>query len=152
MTHPKTIKICGILALAAFGLLLGACQSPESRIKASPEAFARLNPGEQALVKEGKIAPGFSMEAVKLALGEPNRVTLRTDGKGQHQIWHYTEYEDNNGVIIYSGYYHHWRGWAGPYFYGEVPYYNGFPARVHERIRVEFDSGDRVSVVEQDVP
>lgn len=149
MKLPKSIAWTASALCLAF---LAACQTPESRIKASPEAFARLNPGEQALVKDGKIAPGFSMEAVKLALGDPTRITIQTDAAGQHEIWHYTEYEDNNGVIIYAGYYHHWRGWGGPYLYGDIPYYNGYPARIHDQIRVEFDRTDRVAVIQQDKP
>jgi hypothetical protein len=68
--------------------------------------------------RQGKVAPGFDMDAVKLALGDPDRVTIHTDATGSHQIWHYVTYEDYQGGIIYAGYYHRYRGWGGPYFYG----------------------------------
>jgi outer membrane protein assembly factor BamE (lipoprotein component of BamABCDE complex) len=146
----KTTKIFSIAAIALGALLLAACNNPESRIKDSPEVFARLNPDQQALVKNGQIAVGFDMDSVKLALGEPSRVVIRTDATGQHQVWHYVTYADYQGVVIYGGYWHRYRGWGGPNFYGGVPYYNGYPAVVHDRIRVEFDDGGRVKAIEQD--
>jgi outer membrane protein assembly factor BamE (lipoprotein component of BamABCDE complex) len=142
-----------ILSLASVALLAGllaGCDTPDSRIKSSPDVFARLNPDQQALVKNGQIAIGFEMDAVKLALGDPTRVVIRTTAAGQHQVWHYVTYEDYQGVVIYGGYWHRYRGWGGPYFYGGVPYYNGYPARIHDRLRVEFDTSNRVESIEQD--
>lgn len=146
----KTSRIFAFAAVAAVALVLAGCDTPDSRIKSSPEVFARLNPDQQALVKAGKIAPGFDMETVRLALGDPSRVVVHTDAGGQHQVWHYVTYEDYQGVVIYGGYYHRYRGWYGPAFYGGVPYYAGYPARVHDRIRVDFDAGGRVATIEQD--
>ena len=146
----KNSKIFQIAAFALGAVLIAGCSTPESRIKDSPDVFARLNPDEQALVKAGKVAPGFDMDAVKLALGDPDHVTIHTDSTGSHQIWHYVTYEDYNGGIIYAGYWHRYRGWGGPYFYGGVPYYNGYPARVHDRIRVEFNTSNLVESIEQD--
>jgi hypothetical protein len=146
----KTSNFLKAAALALCAGLLVGCSTPDSRIKSSPETFARLNPDEQALVKAGKIAPGFDMDAVKLALGDPDRVTLVTDAKGDHQVWHYITYEDYQGVVIFGGYYHRYRGWGGPYFYGAVPYYNGYPARVHERMRIVFSTANTVATIEQE--
>ena len=150
---PKPVKTTRIFSLASVALcavFLAACDTPESRISHSPEVFARLNPDQQALVKNGQIAVGFDMDEVRLALGDPERVVMRTDANGQHQVWHYVTYADYQGVIIYGGYYHRWRGWGGPYFYGGVPYYNGYPAVVHDRIRVEFDANNLVKSIEQE--
>jgi outer membrane protein assembly factor BamE (lipoprotein component of BamABCDE complex) len=132
--------------------LLAGCDTPDSRIRSSPDVFARLTPDQQALVKAGQIAVGFGMDAVKLALGDPVRITLNTDKYGQHEIWHYTTYEDYQGVVIYTGYYHRWGGWGGPRFWGDVGYYDGYPVRVHDRIRVEFDINGRVATIEQEKP
>jgi hypothetical protein len=146
----KTTRILSLASLALCAVLLAACDSPDSRIKNSPQEFARLTPDQQALVKNGQIAIGFDMGAVKLALGDPARIVVRTDSTGQHQVWHYVTYADYNGVIIYGGYWHRYRGWGGPYFYGGVPYYNGYPAVIHDRIRVEFDDSGRVKSIEQE--
>jgi hypothetical protein len=147
MKTTNIFKIASVLI--GFGLL-AACSTPDSRIKASPDVFARLNPDEQALVKVGKVAPGFDMDAVKLALGDPDRVSIHTDSTGAHQVWHYITYEDYQGVVIYGGYYHRFRGWGGPYFNAGVPFYNGYPARVHERMRIVFTTGNTVASTEEE--
>jgi outer membrane protein assembly factor BamE (lipoprotein component of BamABCDE complex) len=147
----KTSRIILSSAVICLALLAG-CESPDSRIRNSPDVFARLTPDQQALVKAGQIAVGFDMDAVKLALGDPTRVTVNTDKSGQHEVWHYTTYEDASGVVIYSGYYHRWGGWGGPRFWGDVGYYDGYPVRVHDRIRVEFDLNARVSSIQQEKP
>jgi len=148
----KNSKIFQIAAFALGAVLIAGCSTPESRNTDSPDVFARLNPDEQALVKAGKVAPGFDMDAVKLALGDPDHVTIHTDSTGSHQIWHYVTYEDYNGGIIYAGYWHRYRGWGGPYFYGGVPYYDGFPARVHDRIRIVFTTANTVAAIEEEKP
>jgi hypothetical protein len=139
------------LIAACTALILG-CSTPDSRIRNSPDEFARLNPDQQALVKAGQIAPGFDMGAVKLALGDPDRVVIITDAQGEHQVWHYVTYESYEGVVIYTGYYHRYWGWGGPRFYGGIPYYDGYPARIHDRIRVVFDTTGRVKSIEQEKP
>jgi outer membrane protein assembly factor BamE (lipoprotein component of BamABCDE complex) len=146
----NTIKHFSLASVAVCACLLAACSTPQSRINNSPEVFARLNPDQQALVKAGQIAPGFDMDSVKLALGDPDHVTVRTDAAGPHEVWHYVTYEDNQGVVIYAGYYHRYRGWGGPFFLGGNPYYNGYPARIHDRVRVEFDVTNHVKAIEQE--
>ncbi len=151
---PKAMKTSRIFALASLALCaaLAGCSSPDSRIQRSPEVFARLNPDQQALVKAGRIAPGFDMDEVRLALGDPDHVVLHTDASGQHEVWHYVTYEDAQGVVIYSGYYHRYWGWGGPRFYGGAPYFDGFPARVRDRVRVEFDKDSRVASIQEEKP
>lgn len=132
--------------------LVSGCDTPESRIQDSPQIFARLTPDQQALVKAGQVGVGFDMDAVKLALGAPNRVTINTDKDGQREVWHYVTYEDSRGIVIYTGYYHYWNGWGGPRFWGDVGYYNGYPVRVHDRIRVIFDPTNHVASIQQEKP
>jgi len=148
----KTSRIIVFASAAFCAALLAGCDTPDSRIRTSPEIFARLTPDQQALVKAGQITVGFQMDAVKLALGDPTRITINTDKNGQHEVWHYTTYEDAQGIMIYTGYYHRWGGWGGPRFWGDVGYYNGYPVRVHDRIRVEFDNGNRVESIQQEKP
>ena len=149
MNTPRILLLASAAAVAA---LFAGCSTPNSRIADSPQVFARLNPDQQALVKAGQIAVGFDMDTVKLALGDPDHVTIHTDSTGSHQIWHYVTYEDYNGGIIYAGYWHRYRGWGGPYFYGGVPYYDGFPARVHDRIRIVFTTANTVAAIEEEKP
>lgn len=149
MKTSRIIVSCSaVLCLALFA----GCETPDSRIRNSPQEFARLTPDQQTLVKNGQIAVGFDMDAVKLALGDPTRITVHTDRTGQHEVWHYVTYEDYQGGMIYTGYYHRWGGWGRPVFWGDIGYYDGYPVRVHDRIRVEFDNGGRVERAEQDKP
>ena len=145
-TSRNILLSTAVLCLALFA----GCESPESRISNSPDVFARLTPDQQALVKAGQVAVGFGMDAVKLALGDPTHITVNTDKDGQHEVWHYTTYEDSTGVVIYTGYYHRWGGWGGPRFWGDVGYYNGYPVRIHDRIRIVFDGNMRVAEIQQE--
>jgi hypothetical protein len=140
---------------AALGAVwLAGCSTPETRIRDNPEAFARLNPDQQALVKTGQVGIGFDMSAVKLALGEPDRITLRTNAAGQTQVWHYVEYVYYDSGFIYPGPYYGgwgrrhggWGGWGG--WWGYEPY--GIrPAQAFDRFRIEFKDG-KVSAIAQE--
>jgi hypothetical protein len=129
---------------AALLLLLAAgCASPDARIKRSPEIFASLPPEQQALVKEGKVALGFRPEAVRLAVGAPDRTWTRTDAKGVSEVWSYTTWANEHGRPLYRGWYHLNAG-----FY---PYYLNEPARrEQEYFKVLFGSDGKVTAIEQD--
>ncbi|MDX2187558.1 MAG: hypothetical protein SFV32_11545 [Opitutaceae bacterium] len=133
---------------AAASLLLAflsGCSTPESRIAKQPELFASLQPGDQELVRQGKVAVGFTPDMVKLALGDADKVWVRTDAAGTNEVWSYTTYESDAGVYLYRGYYHRWHYRGDPLY----PYYLTVPSRrEREEIRLQFKDG-RVSVVEQ---
>lgn len=148
----KTTRIFSILSLVLCAALLAGCSTPDSRIKHSPDTFARLNPDQQALVKAGRIAVGFDMDTVRLALGDPDREVVHTDASGQHEVWHYVTYENYQGDVIFTGYYHRYWGWGGPHFYGGMAYFDGYPARIRDRVRVEFDRNNLVASIQQEKP
>jgi hypothetical protein len=136
----KTTRIFVVLSAVSGALWLAGCSTPESRISNHPEVFAQLTSQEQALVKAGQVGLGFSTEAVKLALGQPDRITLRTDAKGQLQIWHYAGTVYYDGAFLYGGpYWGGWgrRGWWGGGGYLGGPYPIG-PVNIYDRFRVEF--------------
>jgi outer membrane murein-binding lipoprotein Lpp len=83
----KTTRIFPLACAALCAVLLAGCDSPDYRIKESPQVFDRLNPDQQALVKNGQIAVGFDMDAVKLALGDPTRIVMRTDGSWDELVF-----------------------------------------------------------------
>jgi hypothetical protein len=144
----KTHSIFTPLLVAGVLTLLTGCSTPSTRIQANPEAFARLSPQHQELVRAGQVALGFDEDAVKLALGDPDRRSRRIDADGETAIWHYATYQ-YEGRILFSGYYHTrrpWWGWGVAY-----PYYLDYPAReVRDRFRVEFRNG-RVIAISEDV-
>jgi hypothetical protein len=118
--------------------------TPESRIRRHPEIFARLSPPQQELVRQGQIGIGFDREMVRLALGEPDRVTIRTDPRGTNEIWRYVEYDLPDDLWLYDGpwgySWHRW-GWPYPYYY----YGASYRGRPHDLMRVTFREGKVVS-------
>jgi outer membrane protein assembly factor BamE (lipoprotein component of BamABCDE complex) len=154
----KTSSALFLVAVVGAALLAG-CSTPSSRIKEHPDAFARLTPEQQALVQAGQVGVGFDMETVKLALGDPDAITLHTNAMGQTQVWHYVTYETYDGVVLYGGYYGGYgrRGWRGGGGYwgggpwGYPGYYAGYPTRVHDRFRVTFDRTGRVESIQQEM-
>lgn len=142
----KTFLAGCSVAVALAAAVLTGCSTPDTRIKANPEVFARLDPQQQALVRGGQVALGFDFEAVKLALGDPDRITVRTTADGETVIWHYATYEAD-GHVLFTGYYHtnrRWWGWGPGY-----AYYLDYPnRRVRDRFRVEFKRGLVTAITE----
>jgi hypothetical protein len=133
-----------LLALLCGMAVLTGCSTPESRIAKQPDLFNRLTPEQQQMIREGRVGIGFDMDMVKLAIGDPDRVRDRTDASGHKEVWTYVNYEANDGVILYRGWYH--RGWGSPFY----PYYMNVPSR-RERSRDEvvFQNGRVVSVEQE---
>ena len=142
----KTSKFLLLAATALAALCVAGCSTSESRIRKNPEAFARLTPAQQDLIRKGQIAIGFDQEMVQLALGEPDHIITRTDTTGASEIWSYTTYESPDGMLLYRGWYHHYYYWGDPMF----PYYLDYPyRRERDHYRVTFKDGKAVSIEEQ---
>jgi hypothetical protein len=142
----KTLKTL-LLASAACALWLAAgCSTPATRIRQNPELFAQLAPEQQAMIQHGQVGIGFTAEMVRLALGEPDHFSTRTDADGPSEIWSYVTYEGADGAPLYRGWYHHYYMWGDPAY----PYYLSYPGRrEHEHFRVIFRN-DRVVSIEQE--
>ena len=139
-TFPKSV-----VAFCAALLLVAGCVSPQSRIDSNQDVFNKLPPEQQALIKQGKVGIGFDETAVKLALGDPNRISERTDSNGKSTIWRYVEYENEGGVPLYTGFYHY--AYA-PFYY---PFYLDYGSRrERDQLRVVFSDG-KVTSIEQEV-
>ena len=139
--------------LAALGAALAAgCSSPEARNEADPGVFARLGPAEQELVRRGEAAVGFSRDAVRLALGDPDRAVPGSGDQEADQVWTFTAYKAG-GTVLFTGMYHAYRrhgfGWDGNWG-PAYPYFLDYPDRVATaRIRVSFE-GDRVIAISRE--
>ncbi len=77
-------------ALVILSLALAACASPERRIAKNPELFESFPLEVQENVRQGIIQIGYDRDMVRMALGDPDRIsTLRREGE-ELQVWTYT--------------------------------------------------------------
>ena len=136
------------LVAVAAALSLVGCATPASRIRKNPELFATYSVEQQDLIKQGKIAVGFDMDAVRLALGAPDRVRTHVNNDGASQTWSYVTYETPDGMPLYRGWYHRYYRWGDPVY----PWYAGYPGRIeHEHFRVIFDRTGHVATIVQEM-
>jgi len=146
LTRFRTTSLAAVLVAA---ISLAGCATPEARIERSPELFASLAASDQQAIKEGRAALGFTPEMVKLALGDPDRISTKTDASGTSEVWRYTTYESDAGLYLYRGYYHRYslyHGYGDPFF----PYYMNYPSRRdRDYLKVTF-TGGRVSAIEEE--
>ncbi len=128
--------------LLASALLLSACATPATRIQKHPDIYALATPQQQALISHGRITLGFSPAFVTLALGEPNRVTERTDSTGTATIWHYVAYQNNDSIAAYGAF--SFGSYYGPF----APIIVQSAPTEHDRLRVVFKN-HKVTSIEQ---
>src|SRR4029077_9275661 len=67
------LKLARTFGIAAAALLFTSCGTPGTRISQRPEVYQRLSPRDQALVSQGQIRLGMTMDAVWLAWGNPEQ-------------------------------------------------------------------------------
>lgn len=133
---------------ALFALALAGCATPETRIRQNPALFASFPPEVQAKVREGHIGIGFSQAAVRMALGDPDRVYHRfTSTNAPGAVWSYTSYDYRNDpqlITVLSPV-------SDPRVFGTVTpnvvLMDVQQRTEYEALRVEFD-GDAVKAIE----
>jgi hypothetical protein len=142
----KTSKFI-LLIVAALGLVLAAgCSTPASRIQKNPDAFNRLTMAQQDMIRKGQVGLGFDATMVHLALGDPDRIRTRVTPAGATEAWIYYDWYADDGMPLYRGWYHRYRG--EPFY----PYYMYYPARhSREQTRVTLQDG-KVIEIEQENP
>src|SRR5260370_11705918 len=124
----KIISKALLSGLAAVGLCVTSCETMENRISEHQDMFNSLSPGDQALVRAGKIRSGMSMNDVWLAWGSPEQKTSGEMRGRATETWIYIE----NRYAPYGSAYYPYYGY-GPGFYG------GFGvARFHHHNRFVF--------------
>ena len=132
-------------------LSLAACSTFESRSKQKASVFNSLDTATQARLQAGEILIGDTLDAVYIALGEPDEKKTSTTDKGKTTTWIYSRY---------------WQEYQGEAYVGSRPVYVKNPTtgtvsvyyepvrqpvyanRSQERLRITFKN-DKVSVIER---
>ena len=139
---------CGLLPLA---VLMAGCATPAKRIQQNQELFDSFPVAAQARIRGGQIDLGFTPDMVRIALGEPQRKTLRRSGAGDLEIWFYLDsirrYDrqrvDIDGLSL--------SGPGGLRSLGGSAWINVEQSREIVRCRVEFQNG-AVAAIEEVAP
>ena len=74
-------------------LAMMGCATPESRIRQNPQLFGSFPPDVQEKIRQGHIALGFNQDAVRMALGDPDRVFQRITTNHVADVWSYNSYD-----------------------------------------------------------
>ncbi|MEP7016311.1 MAG: hypothetical protein ABI925_12790 [Verrucomicrobiota bacterium] len=144
------------LGIAASALTLTSCSTVESRVSDHPEIYNTLSPGDQALVREGKIRAGMSENAVWMAWGAPEQ-KFGGNMKGRTtETWVYITYETapyaypyrpyfgygfGSGVFIRSHHHHRFAFFGDPFY---DPFYTAIPPSVPVPYKAVTFAGGRV--------
>jgi hypothetical protein len=131
-----------ILFACLFLALAGCVTTPAERIEKGRSAYASWPPDVQARVKAGEVAPGFTPEQVRMALGDPDRVFTSVTGAGTEEVWAYRNHRPRITFGIGMG------GGGGSGFVSGATMVSTGGNYPDEVLRVTF-AGGRVSVVEK---
>jgi hypothetical protein len=102
------------LGLAAGVLVFAGCSTPQTRISEHPDLYQSLSSRDQALVNQGQIRTGMSMNAVWLAWGSPDRKIVGNMRGHPTETWVYIYY----ATSPYYPYYGPWGPWGPLGYYG----------------------------------
>ncbi len=101
----RVARVALTFAITAGALIFSGCGTTGGRISQHPEMYQSLSPRDQALVSQGQIRPGMTMDAVWLAWGTPDqKIPDNMDGRPT-ETWVYLRYETPPS-------------YGGPYYYG----------------------------------
>src|SRR5436305_2455369 len=120
-------RIVLAFAIAAGALIFSGCGTAVYRVSQNPEMYQRLSPTDQALVSQGQIRAGMTMDAVWLAWSKPDQKFPRMDGRAT-ETWVYLRYETPPS-------------YGGPYSYGPFDWSYIPPKFVHPSRAVTFANG-----------
>ena len=133
------MKLLKITTVYLFGILLASCASTEKRIEANAELFSTFSSEDQALIREGEIAIGFTSQMVEISLGKPPYTIIRTTLDQEVTIWRYvqlSQYTTSRPVYV-SG------------RYGGTEWVDVTNVQETEKLRVEFIYGKVISIEEK---
>lgn len=108
----RVLRLCAGLFAA---LLLSQCAStPESRISRNPQLYNQLGERDRQLVASGHVREGMNRDAVYLAMGRPDRVSVGTNRGRSVESWTYLGQRPVSTMSMGFG----WGSGWGPYWGG----------------------------------
>ncbi len=120
-----------ILLLPLVAIFAACSSTPASRIARRQSAFDSWPLEVREQVSAGRVALGFTAEQVRVALGEPDRVFVRTTGSGDSEVWTWRELGPQFGISVGAG---------GPPVSGAIGLgFENYDYR--DAVRVVFDQG-----------
>jgi outer membrane protein assembly factor BamE (lipoprotein component of BamABCDE complex) len=135
-----------VLFPALIGLFaLAACSTVDSRIAKNREAYSSWPMDVREKVAAGEIALGFTADQVRVALGDPSRVFVRSTADGTSEVWSYRSRKPRIGVGVGVGF----GGFSGSRTAaGGVGIGTGGGYHDDEKLGVVFDERGRVAAIE----
>ena len=124
----RVVSVALTMGIAASALIFTGCATTEARISQHPEMYQRLSARDQALVSQGQIRPGMTMDAVWLAWGTPDQ-KIPGDVRGHFtETWVYLRYETPPS-------------YGAPYYYGPFDWSYIPPKFIYPSKGVTFSNG-----------
>lgn len=133
MKAPFFIRLC--LAVIAAISFVQCSSTPTTRIEKNPQMYAKLNAKDRHLVTHGLIHEGMTRDAVFLAWGRPDSVSVGVNRGRESESWTYEGQRPVRsmsmnmgfgfGGLGYGGFGPYGYGGWGPYGFGGFPYYGG---------------------------
>lgn len=153
----KTYVLKACAGLLGAVLLSQCVATPQSRIEKNPQLYSQLGSRDRQMVASGSIREGMNRDAVYLAWGRPDRVSVGTHKGRAVESWTYLGQKPVNTYSMGFGYGGGWGGYpywgAGRFGYGwgggiggwgGYPYWGGGPSVTYipyTQAVVEFTSG-----------
>ncbi len=129
------VLFCGAICL----FLIACATTPERRIAKNPEVFESFPEAVQSNVRAGIIEIGYDQDMVRIALGEPDRISTRQREGERLEVWTYV------GVYHTSETYRV-RDFGRFSTMDQNIVVNRTRHNVYDRVRVEFLDGKVVAV------
>lgn len=103
--HSLVARMATAFTVTVGALIFSGCATTETRISEHPEIYQSLSARDQALVSQGQIRAGMTMDAVWLAWGTPDQKIPDNMGNRPTETWLYLRYQTPPS-------------YGAPYYYG----------------------------------
>ena len=117
----RMARVALTITVMAGALIFSGCATTATRISQHPEIYQSLSAADQALVSQGQIRTGMTMDAVWLAWGTPEQKIPGNVRGRTTETWVYLRY---NTPPSYGGPYYY-----GPFDWSYIPPKFPYPSK-----------------------